>query len=66
MFSLKLDLLFPGRHLAKATAKKLKASWRGRPAVDVDPRELRRIQEELREAKLKADLFVATNRRLFL
>lgn len=66
MFSLKLDLLFPGRDLAKATAKKLKASWRGRPAVDVDPRELKRMRDELALAREKVKMQAMVNRQLFL
>ena len=50
MFSLKLDLLFPSLDLAKATAKKLNASFR-RQDLPVEPRELKRMQDELRLAR---------------
>lgn len=50
MFSLKFDLLFPSLDLAKATAKYLNRPFvrRGLPA---DPRELQRMQDELRLAR---------------
>ena len=65
MFSLKFDLLFPSIEMAKATAKKLNGALK-RSQPSIDPRELRRMQEELRQAKEKVLLQVAANRRLFL
>jgi hypothetical protein len=50
MFSLKLDLLFPTLDMAKAAARKLH-SRRTRKDLPVDPRELYRMQQELREAQ---------------
>ena len=49
MFSLKFDLLFPSIGMAKAAARKLNAGLK-RPDIPIEPRELRRMQEELREA----------------
>ena len=50
MFSLKSDLLFPSIAAAKELARKLNrvASQARNPT---DPRELRRIREELRQAR---------------
>lgn len=50
MFSLKSDLLFPSIAVAKELARKLNRVVS--PARNpTDPRELRRIREELREAR---------------
>ncbi|MCB1377085.1 MAG: hypothetical protein KDK89_01750 [Alphaproteobacteria bacterium] len=65
MFSLKLDLLFPSFDMAKATAKKLNAAWM-RPPPDVDPRELKRMRDELRFAREKVRMQSLVNRQLFL
>jgi hypothetical protein len=50
MFSLKFDLLFPSLDMAKAAAKKLNKPFR-RPDRVVEPRELKRMQDELRVAR---------------
>lgn len=49
MFSLRIDLLFPSLHLAKAAARKLNQGLRRRE-TPIEPRELHRMQQELREA----------------
>ncbi len=66
MFSLKFDLLFPSLEIAKATAKKLNAGLRRNPRPDIDPRELKRIKDELRLAREKNRLMVSVGRQLFL
>ena len=65
MFSLKFDLLFPSLDMAKATAKKLNAVWK-RPTPDVDPRELKRMKDELRLARETVRAQSIVNRQLFL
>jgi hypothetical protein len=50
MFSLKFDLLFPSLDRVKATAKRLNRPFQ-RPDMPVDPRELKRMQDELRLAR---------------
>lgn len=65
MFSLKLDLLFPSIAMAKATAKKLNAAWQ-RPPSDIDPRDLKRMRDELWQAQEKVKAQAMANRRLFL
>lgn len=50
MFSLKFDLLFPSLDLAKATAKYLNRPF-ARRDIPVEPRELKRMQDELRLAR---------------
>ncbi len=64
MLSLKFDLLFPSLDMAKATAKKLNTALK-RQDSPCEPRELKRMQDELRLAreKVKAQL---TAGRLFL
>ena len=64
MFSLKFDLLFPSLDIAKATAKKLNAALK-RQDSPCEPRELKRMQDELRLAreKVKAQTMAC---RLFL
>lgn len=56
MFSLKFDLLFPTFQAAKDLARKLNDPRRR--TSDMDPRELQRMQDELRRAreKMKAEL----------
>jgi hypothetical protein len=61
MFSLKLDLLFPSLELAKAAAKKLN-SGRRRKDLPVEPRELKRMQDELRLARDRVRLQVVAGR----
>ncbi|HRX35052.1 MAG TPA: hypothetical protein P5337_01520 [Aestuariivirga sp.] len=65
MFSLKFDLLFPSLNMAKATAKKLNAAI-ARPSSDIDPRELKRMRDELRLAREKVKAQSMVNRQLFL
>lgn len=65
MFSLKLDLLFPSIDMAKATARKLNAAIRP-PAPKGDPRELKRMRDELRLAREKVRMQVTGGRHLFL
>ena len=50
MFSLKFDLLFPGLLQAKELAKSLNKPFRRRD-LPVEPRELKRMQDELRLAR---------------
>lgn len=50
MFSLKFDLLFPGLAQAKELAKSLNKPFR-RPDTPIEPRELKRMQDELRLAR---------------
>jgi hypothetical protein len=50
MFSLKFDLLFPTIGMAKAAARKLNAGLK-RPDTPIEPRELYRMQQELRAAQ---------------
>lgn len=64
MFSLKLDLLFPSLDMAKATAKKLNAALK-RQDSPCEPRELKRMQDELRLAREKVRAQVTAGR-LFL
>ena len=64
MFSLNLDLLFPSLDMAKATAKKLNAALK-RQDSPCEPRELKRMQDELRLAREKVGAQVTAGR-LFL
>lgn len=64
MFSLKFDLLFPSLDMAKATAKRLNGAFK-RQDLPLEPRELKRIQDELRLAREKVCLQVTAGR-LFL
>ena len=64
MFSLKFDLPFPSLDQAKAAAKKLNFSIR-RSAPPADPREMKRMRDELRLARDKVRMQV-TARNLFL
>jgi len=50
MFSLKFDLLFPSIGMAKAAARKLNAGLK-RQDTPIEPRELYRMQQELRAAQ---------------
>ena len=65
MFSLKFDLLFPSLDMAKAAAKKLNTTIR-RPAPDIDPRELKRMRDELSLAREKVRMQATLGRNLFL
>lgn len=62
MFSLKLDLLFPTIQAAKRLARSLNEPRR----PHADPRELKRMQDELRLAqdKIKADTLLWHRRTL--
>lgn len=64
MFSLKFDLLFPSLDMAKATARKLNAALK-RQDSPCEPRELKRMQDELRLAREKVKAQVTADR-LFL
>jgi hypothetical protein len=64
MFSLKFDLLFPTIGMAKATARKLDAGLK-RPDTPVEPRELYRMQQELRAAQERIR-YQVTAGRLFM
>ena len=64
MFSLKFDLLFPSIDLAKATARRLNLTLK-RPDIPCEPRELKRMQDELRQARDKVRDQVTAGR-LFL
>jgi hypothetical protein len=50
MFSLKFDLLFPTIGMAKAAARKLNTHLK-RQDTPIEPRELYRMQQELRAAQ---------------
>jgi len=50
MFSLRFDLLFPTLDMAKAAARKLNSGLK-RKDVPIEPRELYRMQQELRAAQ---------------
>lgn len=50
MFSLRIDLLFPSLQLAKAAARKLNTGLK-RQDRPLEPRELYRMQRELRAAQ---------------
>jgi len=65
MFPFKFGLLFPSIEMAKATVKKLNRA-RKRLASDIDPRELKRMQDELRQAQEDAKMQAVVHRRLFL
>ena len=64
MFSLKFDLLFPSLDMAKATARKLNAALK-RQDSPCEPRELKRMQDELRLARERVKAQVTAGR-LFL
>ena len=64
MFSLKIDLLFPSMELAKAAAKKLNRGL-ARRDTPIEPRELYRMQQELREAQERIR-YQVTAGRLFM
>ena len=65
MFSLKFDLLFPSIEIAKATAKKLNGKLK-QPPSNIDPREFKRMKDELRQAREDVRKQAMVNRRLFL
>ena len=64
MFSLKFDLLFPTIGMAKAAARKLNAGLK-RPDMPIEPRELYRMQQELRAAQERIR-YQVTAGRLFM
>ena len=64
MFSLKFDLLFPSLGMAKATAKKLNTALKRRD-LPLEPRELQRMQDELRLAREKVRDQLTTGRLLW-
>ena len=64
MFSLKFDLPFPGLGMAKATTRKLNAALK-RQDSPCEPRELKRMQDELRLARERVKAQVTADR-LFL
>ena len=64
MFSLKFDLLFPSLGMAKATAKKLNAALK-RQDLPLEPRELQRMQDELRLAREKVRAQLTAGRLLW-
>ena len=64
MFSHKFDLLFPSLDMAKATTRKLNAALK-RQDSPCEPRELKRMQDELRLAREKVKAQVTAGR-LFL
>jgi hypothetical protein len=64
MFSLKFDLLFPSLDMAKATARKLNAKWK-RTGKSADPRELKRLQDELHLTRERVRMDVKRGRLLW-
>ena len=64
MFSLKFDLFFPTIGMAKAAARKLNAGLT-RQDTPIEPRELYRMQQELREAQERIR-YQVTAGRLFM
>jgi hypothetical protein len=65
MFSLKFDLLFPSLEAARATAKKLNFALTG-SKPKADPRDLKRMRDELDRAREDVRMQVTVNRNLFL
>ncbi len=65
MFSLKFDLLFPSFEAAKGAARKLNAVLKP-PRPHADPRELRRMLAELREARERVRAQTLVHRNPFL
>lgn len=65
MFSLRFDLLFTSLEMAKATAKKLNARLR-RSTAELDPREVKRMRDELKAAREDVASRMMTHRNLFL
>lgn len=51
MFSLKLDVLFPGIRAARELARRFNRRHGTAAHRTVDPREIRQIREELRKAR---------------
>lgn len=64
MFSLNFDPILLGLEKVKETARLLNAGWRQRPS-DADPRELQRIQDELRAARERVRMQVTGGRMLW-
>ena len=64
MFSLNFDPLFLGLEKAKQAALSFNAGWR-RPPSDADPRELQRMQDELRAARERLRMQVTGGRLLW-
>ena len=65
MFSLKFDLFFPSFDAAKDAAKRLNAFLKT-PRSPADPRQHKRMLDELRLARDKVRLQSAAHRNLFL
>ena len=65
MFSLKFDLLFPGFDAAKDAAKRLNARLQPKPPP-ADPREYKRVRDELRNARERVSAQAFSHRNLFL
>jgi hypothetical protein len=61
MFFLKFDLLFPTIDMAKAAARKLNSGLKW-PDTPIEPRELYRMQQELREAQERIRFQVTAGR----
>ncbi|WP_421693162.1 hypothetical protein [Aestuariivirga sp.] len=64
MFSLNFDPLFLSLERVKAAAKTLNATWQ-RPPSEADPRELQRMQDELRAARERIRMQVTGGRLLW-
>lgn len=64
MFSLNFDPLFLGLEKVKETARLLNAGWRHQHS-DADPRELQRMQDELRAARERVRMQVTGGRTLW-
>ena len=64
MVSLKSDLLFPALGMAKAAVRKFNTGLK-RKDVPIEPRELDRMQQELRAAEDRIR-YQVTARRLFM
>lgn len=62
MFSLKLDVLFPDIRAARELARRLNDRHGAAARRAVDPREIRRIREELREARDASALYAVEYR----
>lgn len=64
MFSLNFDPLFLSLERVKATARLLNAGWMRKPS-EADPRELQRMQDELRAARERLRMQVTGGRLLW-
>ena len=65
MFSLKFDLLFPSFDAAKDAAKKLNALFKPQ-ILSHDPREYKRMTDELKSARERVAAQTLGHRNLFL